>query len=958
MSEANPPLRDLVAGTVTLVFTDIEGSTLLLEQLKDRYANVLSDHHRLLREAFGMRGGSEHDAAGDGLYFTFPSARAALAGAVDAQRAVLAHTWPDGVSVRVRMGLHTGEPVSADVGLVGLDVHRAARIAAAGHGGQILLSQTVRDLVGREVPPGVSLVDLGEHRLKDLADSQRLFQAVAGGLPADFPALRTIESRPNNLPRQLSSFVGRQRELGDARAILKGAPLLTLTGPGGVGKTRLSLQIAADVLDEFEDGCWVVELGALADEGLVLESIAAALGVAEQPGRPLSSTLVDHLRTRRVLVLLDNCEHLLEATARHAHVLLTGCPTLRILATSREALGISGESVFPVPSLGLPDADRPATAEQASQWEAVRLFVDRAAAVDPNFRLTDQNARAVIQVCQRLDGIPLALELAAARVRALPVEQIAARLDDRFRLLTGGSRVAVTRHQTLRATIDWSYDLLSEDERAVLRRMSVFAGGGTLSAAEAVCLGGEVTKGDVLDLLSRLVDKSLVVSGASVSEASGSNAVAAEGRFRLLETVRQYARERLLDSGETEAAFRRHRDWYLALVERAKPDFFSGPPPAQWLEVFDREHDNLRAALEWSSTEPGGTQAGLRMTAALWRYWEIRGYFVEGRRWLERTLAATDGDVSSLRANALTGAGILAHIQGDYPAALAFHEQSLVQHRQLGNPHSIAHAAHNLANVAADQGDYTRARELYREHNEISRSLGDRRATAIGLINLADAVSRHGDVSGARSHFEESVEILRQIGDRWGIAFALDSWALAASRSSDLELARSLHEDALAISRELGDERGVARTLMHLAEVAAHEGDLTRATSLYRECLHIRHALRDMPGIATAMEKLAWVVMADAAEDATRLLGAAEALRESIHAPVPVAAREEYERHLRTLGSRLGQEGFDTARLEGRAMGPEAAVATILSGGIVPRADDRAAADPTPAGAESASDPG
>ena len=917
-------MADLVAGTVTLVFTDIEGSTLLLERLQDRYATVLSDHHRLLREAFGARGGSEHDAAGDGLYFTFPSARAALAGAVDAQRAVLAHTWPDGVAVRVRMGLHTGEPVSADVGLVGLDVHRAARIAAAGHGGQILLSQTVHDLVGREVPAGVSLVDLGEHRLKDLADSQRIFQAVAEGLPSDFPALRTVDSRPNNLPRQLSSFVGRQRELGDARALLQTSPLLTLTGPGGVGKTRLSLQIAADVLDQFEDGCWVVELGALADEGLVLESIAAALGVAEQPGRPLATTLVDHLRARRVLVVLDNCEHLLEATARHAHVLLTGCPTLRILATSREALGISGESVFPVPSLGLPEADRPATAEQASQWEAVHLFVDRAAAVDPGFRLTDQNARAVIQVCQRLDGIPLALELAAARVRALPVEQIAARLDDRFRLLTGGSRVAVTRHQTLRATIDWSYDLLSEAEREVLRRMSVFAGGGTLSAAEVVCPGGDVTEGDVLDLLSRLVDKSLVVSDAYVSEGA-----ATEGRFRLLETVRQYARERLLDSGEAEDAFRRHRDWYLALIERAKPDFFSGPPPARWLEVFDREHDNLRAALEWSSTEPGGTQAGLRMTAGLWRYWEIRGNFVEGRRWLERTLAATDGEVSSLRANALTGAGVLAHFQGDYPAALAFNEESLALHRELGHRPSVAYALHNLANIAAEQGNFERARELYAEGIEMARSMGDQRGAAISLVQLADVVSRQGDGEQARPLFDESLETLKELGDRWGMAFAMDGSALAAARHGDLQAARERHEEALAISRELGDERGVARTLSHLAGLASMEGDTKRAISLHRECLRIRRELRDMPGTAAGMETLARVVGDDAAEDAARLLGAAEALRESIHAPLPPAARAGYEASVLALVVRLGEGGFETARLEGRAMTPDQALAAV-----------------------------
>jgi len=914
-------MSDLAAGTVTLVFTDIEGSTLLLQRLGDRYASLLGEHHRLVRAAFGAHGGSERDAAGDGLYFAFRSARAALAAAVEAQRALLAHDWPEGAAVRVRMGMHTGEPVSADVGLVGVDVHRAARICAAGHGGQILVSQTAHDLIAAELPAGVSLIDLGEHQLKDLAAPMRLFQAVADGLPADFGPLRTLDSRPNNLPRQLTTFVGRGRELAEARAILASAPLLTLTGPGGVGKTRLSLQIATDLLDEFEDGVWVCELGALADEGLVLQAIATSLGVTEQPGRALAATLLDHLRARHLLLVLDNCEHLLRSCATEAYALLRGCPTLRMLATSREALGISGESVFNVPSLSLPAAEGIVSADQAARWEAVQLFVDRAAVVQPGFRLTDQNARSVVQICQRLDGIPLALELAAARVRALPVEQIAARLDDRFRLLTGGSRLAMTRHQTLRATIDWSYDLLSEDERAVFRSLSVFAGGCTLAAAEAVCSGDGIAEADVLDVLSRLVDKSLLIADAA----------AGEGHFHLLETVRQYARERLLDAGNAESVFRRHRDWYLALVERAKPEFFSGPAPVAWLASFDREYDNLRVALEWNAAEPEGTRAALRMAAALWRYWEIRGYLIEGRRWLERTLVATDGEVSQLRANALTGAGILAQMQGDYPAALAFHEQSLLQHRQLGNPHSISFAAHNLANVAGEQGDFARARQLYEEGNEIVRSLGDRHGLAIGLINLADVVSRQGDYHAARPIFDESIAILSSFGDRWGMAFAIDSSAVAASRAGDSQTARSLHERAMAISRELGDERGVARTLMYLAELALKDGDRPGAKALHVDCLRIRQGLRDLPGTASAMEKLAWVIAPEAGEDAARLLGAAEALRESIHAPMPPTARSDYEQRARALAVQLGEGRFEAARLEGRSTGPEELVATLFA---------------------------
>jgi predicted ATPase/class 3 adenylate cyclase len=929
--------------TTTLVFTDIEGSTRLLQQLGDAYGDALRDHHALVREAFTRHGGVEVDAMGDGFYFHFPSAREAVAATVDAQRALLAHAWPQGVQLRVRMGLHTGEPQQSAVGMIGLDVHRAARIGDAGHGGQVLVSRTARDLIGAELPAGVRLTDLGIHALKDLGEPQQLFQVVADGLPADFPPLRTLDARPNNLPRRLSSFVGREQDLQQAREIMRSAPLLTLTGPGGVGKTRFALQIALELLDDFEDGVWLVELGSLSDPELVLQTIAAALNVTEQPGRTLAATLDEHLRARHLCLLLDNCEHLLEACASHAFALLSACPSVRILATSREALGIEGEHVFPVPSLGLPRLDHAVGAVEAGKWEAIRLFVDRASAANPGFALTDQNATVVAQICHRLDGIPLAIELAAARVRALPVEQIAARLDDRFRLLAGGNRVAVTRHQTLRATIDWSHELLSSEERAVFRRLAVFAGGSTLAAAEAVAADGDVAPEDVLDILSRLVDKSLVIA----------DSVAGESRFRLLETIRQYARERLVDAGEAEDTYRRHRDWYLALVERAKPDFFRGPAPVAWLDEFEREHDNLRLALEWSSAESEGRGSGLRLAAGLWRYWEMRGYLVEGRQWLERTLAATDGEVSVLRANALTGAGILAHIQGDAETAIRYHEQSLGQQRQLGNQNAIAYALHNLANIAAEQRDYERARTLYEEALDSARQMGDQRGAALGMISLADVMSRQGDYAAAAALFDQAVAFFDEMKDRWGTAFALDNHGLAVARSGDGTGAQSLHERALAISHELGDERGVARSLMHLADAAAQEGDLTRARSLQRECLRIRFALRDMPGVATAMERMAWVVMADAAEDAARLIGAAQALRETIKAPLPVAAREDYERYVRMLATRMGEQAFEQERLAGRMMAPDRAVAAVLEGEA-----DAAAADPTAAADPAARTPG
>ena len=909
------------AGTTTLLFTDIEGSTGLLERLRDRYAGLLADHHRLLRGTFAEHGGNEIDSAGDGFYYSFISARAALAAAVDAQRALMGHAWPDGVEVKVRMGLHTGEPVSGEVGLVGIDVHRAARICAAGHGGQILLSRTARDLAGRELPAGVSLADLGEHRLRGLIEPQQLFQVVAEGLPAQFPRLNALDDRRTNLPRRLSSFVGRERELAEAAQLMRAGPLLTLTGPGGVGKTRLSLQVALSLADEFPDGIWLVELGALTDDALLTPAIASSLRLIEEPGRDLMTTLIDHLQARRLCLLLDNCEHLLEACAEVAYRILSSSD-VGILATSREALGVEGEHVYPVGPLELPEQGARVALNSAAHFDAVRLFVDRARAAQSAFVLSERNVGPVVQICQRLDGIPLALELAAARVRALPVEELAARLDDRFRLLTGGSRVAVTRHQTLRATVDWSHELLGAEERAVFRRLAVFAGGCSLPAAEAVTADGSAAA-DVLDVITRLFDKSLVTADPQATEA----------RYGMLETVRQYARERLLEAGEAEETFRRHRDWYLELVERAKPDFFRGPPPARWLDVFDDEYDNLRVALEWSLADADAARTGMRLAAGLWRYWEIRSKFVEGRQWLERTLVATAGEVSTLRANALTGAGNMANAQGDYAAALRFHEQSLEQHRQLGHRPSVAYALHNLANVAAEQGDLARAAELHREGISMALTIGDERGAAIGSINLADVLSRQGRWAEAQPIFEQTVELFDRFGDRWGMAFALDNEALAAGRSGNLEMARQLHERALGISRQLADERGVARSLMHLADTAAQEGDLTRAKSLHRECLRIRRALHDMPGIATQMERLAATVMADATEDAARLLGAAQLLRETYNAPVPAGARGEYEGLVQRAASRLGQEVFEAARLAGRSLGPDLVVDVALGDG-------------------------
>ena len=555
----------LPTGTVTFLFTDLEASTRLWETHPEAMPAALARHDSLLRQAVEAHGGTVVKTTGDGLHAAFASALAAAHAAVAAQQALEAEAWGDPGPLRVRAALHTGEAELRDGDYYGPALNRAARLMGAAHGGQILLSAATAALLQQA---DLQLIDLGEHRLRDLAAVEHVFQLNTPGLRSDFPPISSLATYAHNLPVQLTSFVGREREMAEVKRLLSTTRLLTLTGPGGTGKTRLALQAAADLLDRYAGGAWLVELATLSDPSLIGQAVAAALCIQEQPGRSLDEVLIDYLRYKRLLLLLDNCEHLVEACARLADRLLRACPDLTILVSGREALSIAGEVTFQVPSLRVPPVPDPADPPPASAmlaYEATRLFVERAQAARPDFRLTDANAPAVAQICYRLDGIPLAIELAAARVKVLPPEQIAARLSDRFRLLTGGSRTALPRQQTLQALIDWSWDLLPEPERRLLRRLSVFAGGWTLEAAEAVASGdaGGQESLDVLEGLVQLVAKSLVMAGD-------------EGRYHLLETIRQYARDRLWAAGEGEALRDRHAGFFLALALEADPHL-AGP---------------------------------------------------------------------------------------------------------------------------------------------------------------------------------------------------------------------------------------------------------------------------------------------------------------------------------------------------------------------------------------------
>ncbi len=686
----------------------------------------------------------------------------------------------------------------------------------------------------------------------------------------------------HNLPQPTTRFIGRDKEIAEVKDLLEKSRLLTMTGAGGCGKTRLAYRAVEDLLDQYPDGIWVAELAALSDSGLVPQAVANALRLREQPGMALNETLVEHLKDRSLLLVLDNCEHLLAACAGLADLILRECPRVRILCTSRERLGVPGEQTYRVPSLSLPEQGRAATSEGLSEYEAVRLFVDRAQLQSTSFAITDRNAHALASVCRGLDGIPLAIELAAARVRSMSVEELNQHLDDRFRLLTDGSRTALPRQQTLRALIDWSYDLLNEAEKALLCRLSVFAGGWTVDAAEKVCSGGGVADREVLDVLTSLVDKSLVVT----EEKDGAT------RYSMLETIRQYALDRLQESDDGDAWQDRHLAHFLDLAEEAESGLV-GADQKEWHNLLETEHDNLRAALRHSLTMTGDSGCGLRLAGALWRFWEGRGHLTEGRAWLFGLLATAPTDSGgSERAKALNAAGLLAFRQGDYPSARALYEESLAIYRELGDRRGIAHSLNNLGNVACEQGDYPSARALFEESLAIYRELGDRRGIAISLGNLGNVAYDQGDYPSARALYEESLAIHREMGDRWGIAASLNNLGNVACDQGDYPSARALHEESLAIRRELGDQRGIAQSLEGLAPVAAALAEPHRAA---------------------------------------RIWGAAERLREEIGAPLPPNERPRYERQVATARAALGSETFAAAWAEGRAMSMEQAIDYALA---------------------------
>jgi len=909
----------LPTGTVTFPFTDIEGSTRLWEKQHAAMQLALVQHDAILRDAIEAHGGYLVKSTGDGALGAFGIATDAVRACLAAQRALNAHAR-DELSIKSRMALHSGTAEQRDGDYHGPALNRAARLMAAGHGGQILVSLATAELVRDQLPANVALRDMGERRLKDLIRPEHVFQVIASDLPADFPPLKTLDARPYNLPAQTTPFIGREGAIGAIKEHLSRGKvrLLTLSGVGGTGKTRLALQVAADLVDDFEHGVFFVPLAALSDSALVLPAIAQTFDVREAAGRPLHDQLKDYLREKEMLLVLDNFEQVVDA-ASCVSDLLSAAPRLKVVVTSREILRLSGETDFPVRPLSLPESKQLPPVNVLTQYDAVALFIERAAAVKPGFTVTSENAPAVAEVCHRLDGLPLAIELAAARVRVVPPQRMLAELSHRLSFLMGGARDLPAPQQTLRSAIDWSHDLLSPGAQKLFRRLAVFVGGCTLEAIESVCnLGSDLP---VLETVESLVDKSLV----NETDAHG------EPRFAMLETIREYARERLVAASEDERVRDRHLDYFLALAETLEARLM-GAEQAVWVLRLDAEHENMRAAMEWDLIA-AGSSGGLRICAALLRFWYMRGYLAEGRRWFARVLGKPGvGEQTAERAKGLNAAGALAWRQGDYSAARVQYEESLVIRRKLGDRRGIASSLSNLGLLRLSQGDVAAAKTLIEQSLATMRELGDRVGIGNALGNLGIVAHREEDYSAAWPLLQEQLSICRELADRRGIAGALNNLGLVAHDRADYPTARALHEESMAIRHELGDRSGIAQSLNNLGGIASAVGDFASAKALFEKSLSIRAELGERKEIADALTGVsdAAASLGDSLR-AARIWGAEERLREEIGSPLYPEDQRDHDRSVAAARAALGDDAaYDHAWQQGRALTLEQAIVLAL----------------------------
>ncbi|HSL42076.1 MAG TPA: adenylate/guanylate cyclase domain-containing protein [Anaerolineales bacterium] len=917
-------------GTVTFLFTDIEGSTKLSQQYPDAMPALLARHNAILSQTIEAHNGFVFRIVGDSFSAAFPSASDALCAALEAQRSLVQEPWSP-APIKVRMGIHTGaaqldvDAISGEIRYSGYTtLALTQRIMAAGHGGQVLLSRTVHDLTRDNLPPQAGLVDMGECTLKDILHPEQLYQLTVTDLPSEFPPLKTLEAFNHNLPTQLTSFIGREKEIDEIKKLITEHRMVTLTGSGGAGKTRLALEVAGELLSQFSGGLWFVELAPLADPALVAQTLLSVFKLREDPQghRTSLEILQDHLRSKTALLILDNCEHLIEACARVSESLLRACPKLKILASSREALGIPGEISYRVPSLQTPAPADLLHLRNPLEIDSIRLFVERGTAAKPDFRLTKENTAFVAQICSRLDGIPLAIELAAARVKMLSPEQIASRLDDRFRLLTGGARTALPRQQTLRAMIDWSYSLLSDPEKMLFRRLAVFTGGWTLEAAEFVC--GEGREGpDILDLISRLMDKSLVIS----EESDGGI------RYHRLETIRQYSRERFFETDEVEAIRDRHLVYHVQLSEEIERGL-QGPERKLWAHRSESEQENLRTAIEWglAKNPESSLRIGTNMVVGI----ASGGYSVEGFRWLRDSMRAMESTLSvippPLRAEALGALAFIYVSLGRERDAYAFAEQSIALYRQLDDKSGLASALLVASIPLEASGKLVQAETALKEARDLAQSDNNGFLGAWVLNSLARVTAKlHGDMQTAWDLTEEAIWLSSDAGMDWHIANAYEMRGFLASYSGRYEESRLLFEKAMHAYQEVGAHFNVLLIKSNLAHLERQFGHYEQALERYRESIMGFRDVGQLGAVAHQLECFGFLAMAgDRNERALKLFAAADALRERIASTMTAEEQLYFDEQMSVLHQKLDAQHFERIWTTGRALTIEQALEIAL----------------------------
>jgi len=830
------------SGKITFLFTDIEGSTKVAHEFHELLPEALQRHQQILHEAVAANNGCVFRIIGDAFFCSFERSADAVKAAREAQILFSKEQWK-GVTIKVRIGIHAGDAEWNGTDYEGyLTLARTNRIMSAAYGEQIIISEKVYKDLADELhvlnSNGIFFRDLGERRLKDVVQPIRLYQVTAPGLREEFPPLKTLDARPNNLPVQLTSFVGREDVIDNIKSLLKQTHLLTLIGFGGTGKTRLAMQVGADLIDEFSHGVFIAELSPFSEPSLISQALINIFGLEEELGKSQEESLTGYLKDKQMLIILDNCEHMIIESAAFAEMLLRNCPLLKIIATSREALMCSGEQTFRVPPLNVPDGSTQVSAEQLMEFESARLFVERAMSVNPDFSIDDESVIAVTGICRQLEGIPLAIELAAVRTKVLPVEKIFQRLNDRFKLLTGGMRTAETKQQTLKAMVDWSYDMLSPEEKKLLNRLSVFSGGWTLDAAEEVCSGNGLEDVDILDLLSRLADKSLIIP------CTGNK------RYNILETIRQYAEQKKDESNEAEMHIQSHLEFYSKLSEAIRGDLEKGIEK-QMLDSFETEMNNFRKAMS-NSIIIGKREKGIKIALNLSRFWEIRGYIKEGRKHILELLGDADEISSRLRASSFQWLGTLEWITGDLDKAKDYYDRSLRLYKNLNNVRGIGTTLGNLGLLAQSQGDYEKAMLLNEKSFKSIKEIGDKGLTADSLFNAVAPLIYLKEYDKAEEKLNECLKIYREVNDLRGIAMSLSNLGSLAGVRLDYAKAMNHLEESLKIQRELGDTRGLASTLDNLGSIFGYYGKYWEAEKYFDECIRIRTELSDKKGLASA----------------------------------------------------------------------------------------------------------